>query len=175
MSVGEADLEVREDARVSEPVAMPVAEVASLPIMPVAEPTTELVAEPEEPAEVDDRVGTYVSDKAVLLRYDEESDQWQRLPSRASLAAGDRLLALPTFRPTIALGTGLTLQLAGGSSVILEGPDAEGIPMITVGLAVSGRGDPQKINAVACNVIHARSLSCVAAFTTTLKNSSCKK
>jgi hypothetical protein len=72
-------------------------------------------------------VGAYVSDMDVLLRLDPDSETWQRLAPRASLQAGDVLLALPTFRPTIALGSGFTMQLAGGTAVELTPPDAEGV------------------------------------------------
>lgn len=74
-------------------------------------PEPELPPEPEPPA----RVGNYLGGSAdVLLRQVGDSLEWIRLPPRTPIIAGDRLVALPTFRPHIALEEA-NLYVAGGT------------------------------------------------------------
>ncbi|MCA9246558.1 MAG: hypothetical protein KDA42_05565 [Planctomycetales bacterium] len=80
----------------------------------------------ESAAAADVQVGVYVPDKNVLLRFDRESNAWKRLQPRAPIFAGDHLLSLPTFRPTVTLSDGITMQLGGGTSITLDAPDADG-------------------------------------------------
>jgi hypothetical protein len=87
---------------------------------------------PETAADAD--VGRLVSDHDVLLH--EVDDEWQRLANGAAVSAGDRLLALPSYRPSLALTNGVTLQLLGGAVVSLGAPQAEGGATVHV---LSGR------------------------------------
>lgn len=48
-------------------------------------------------------VGTLDSEVDLLGRFDTASDQWYRVPSRASLFAGDALLSFPASRPRLAI------------------------------------------------------------------------
>jgi hypothetical protein len=95
-----------------------------------------------------DGVGRLVSDEDILLRLDAPTGSWRRLPSRAPLARGDKLLVLPTFRPTIILSSGVTVQLVPETMVELEGADADGVlglvvPYGRVVLMNSGKPDTQ--------------------------------
>ena len=77
-------------------------------------------------------IGRLISDHDVLLRWNGEQEAWVRVPGRESIHAGDRLLALPSYQPSIALGAGVTVQLMGGALVELEAPDSDGAPEIRV-------------------------------------------
>lgn len=63
-------------------------------------------------------VGVVVSSTEVLLRQNPRNNVWLRLAGEASLLAGDHLLTLPAFRPQLALGGQVTLQLVGGTSLV---------------------------------------------------------
>ncbi len=77
-------------------------------------------------------VGRLSSDTAhMLLRYD-PTNGWVRVQSRDSVSVGDRLLALPAYRPQVALINGLTLDLLGGTAVELLPLDADGTPGIRI-------------------------------------------
>jgi len=85
----------------------------------------------EPPATTEgEQAGLYVSPVGVLLRYDPDKGQWWRLPSRSVLNSGDRLLALPTYRPTINLSGGVTMQMIGGTAVELHRAQADDTPVI---------------------------------------------
>ncbi len=79
-------------------------------------------------------VGRLVNDSEVLLHGNGAAGGWQRLSTRDALMAEDELIALPTFRPGVALSTGggAVAHLLGGSVVRLTAPDANGIPGIHV-------------------------------------------
>ncbi len=85
---------------------------------------------PQGPAEL----GTYLSGKTVLLRYDEPTGGWFRMEPRTAVIAGQRLLALPEFRPKITLGSGVHLDLSGGTLVLVAAGDqmqADGLPAVS--------------------------------------------
>ena len=68
-------------------------------------------------------VGIVTTEKQVLLRYDTAGNDWIRLAApQGIVSSGDRLLALPTFQPVIALTAGVTVQLAAGSEIELLPP-----------------------------------------------------
>ena len=64
-------------------------------------------------------LGTYLGGKTVLLRYDEENGAWFRVEPRSAVMAGERLLALPEFRPKITLASGVHLDMSGGTQVAM--------------------------------------------------------
>lgn len=86
---------------------------------------------PAPPADPMD-VGRYVSDDQVLTRFDAKSGLSFRVPSRALLAAGERLVVLPTYRPQITLASGVQVSFAGESAVQMEEPLHAGASRITV-------------------------------------------
>jgi hypothetical protein len=64
-----------------------------------------------------------------LLRLDRKKNEWTRLPAvGAPLSAGDMLLVLPTFRPTVTLSAGITLQIPSETLLELMAADADGAP-----------------------------------------------
>jgi hypothetical protein len=76
-------------------------------------------------------IGRYLSGD-VLLRFDQPSSSWRRLPAKAILLGSDRLLSLPSFRPSITLVNGLSVQPIGATDFDLIGLDAQGVPGIAV-------------------------------------------
>ncbi len=94
--------------------------------LPMADAETPEVAETPDgvPMASGAQVGIFVSGEEVLLRQNSQTGDWQRLPPREAIRVGDRLLALPTFRPTISLSDGRTLQLDGGTVLTLQPGEA---------------------------------------------------
>lgn len=78
-------------------------------------------------------VGRLMSTGQTLLCYDAESAGWRRVAAKGALSADSRLLALPSFRPSVALSSGIAMVLDGGSQLDLLG-ERQGQP---VGLAVA--------------------------------------
>lgn len=93
-----------------------VGEVA--PATGVGEVATEPVTAIEPPVVVE--LGTYRGGKNVLLRHDDTSGAWLRMAPRSAVVNGERLLALPEFRPMVTLASGVHLELAGGTLVSLS-------------------------------------------------------
>lgn len=73
-------------------------------------------------------LGTYMGGKTVLLRFDDKAGAWFRVEPRAAITPGERLLALPEFRPKIVLATGVNLDVAGGTEVIVGTANANADP-----------------------------------------------
>jgi hypothetical protein len=80
--------------------------------------------EPAREAPTGEGIGRLVSEHDVLLRTVE--DNWQRVPGRGTVYAGERLIALPTYRPSVAMSNGVTLELLGGAVVSLDAPADDG-------------------------------------------------
>ncbi len=92
-----------------KPASAPVPEMAPAPIPASGSP-----------------VGTFLSATEVLVRLDPNS-HWQRIPAQAVLNEGDEIVSLPTYRPTISIQGGVTVQLFDGSRVGLLPLDPSGI------------------------------------------------
>jgi hypothetical protein len=76
-------------------------------------------------------LGTYLGGKTVLLRHDDAAGGWFRVQPRSAMASGDRLLALPEFRPKITLASGVHMDISGGTQVVLRTAgevQADGLP-----------------------------------------------
>ncbi|MBN1912081.1 MAG: hypothetical protein JW818_20340, partial [Pirellulales bacterium] len=133
-----------------EAPAVPPAEPATIPstnppsnppVNPPAEPPVAVPGEgtpaPAQPEAVAPQgIGRFVSENQVLLRFDPETKTWARVPAQAILTARQELLALPAFRPLVALNSGLAFHLLGGARIALEPADKEGVPGVHV---VAGR------------------------------------
>jgi hypothetical protein len=65
--------------------------------------------------------GTYLGGKTVLLRYEDKANGWFRVEPRAAVIPGERVIALPEFRPKIALISGVHLDLSGGTQIVMGG------------------------------------------------------
>jgi len=76
-------------------------------------------------------LGRFLTDPNVLLRLNRRGD-WQRVSQGNTLNAGDRLLVLPTYRPTITLTAGFTVQVLGETLVELLPPDETGAPGLRI-------------------------------------------
>ncbi len=114
--------------------APPVAERRTALNDPTLRPTgapSEPAAEDAEPAAA---IGRLVNENDVLLRSPGHDGVWVRLSSRDALGADDELIALPTFRPGIALSTGggAIAHLLGSTTVRLLAPDANEVPGLHV-------------------------------------------
>ncbi len=78
-------------------------------------------------------LGRFPSDQQdVLLQMDAARGQWQRMAPGSTLREGDKLLALPTFRPKISFGNGVSLMLFPETLIDLLGVDAQGVVAIRV-------------------------------------------
>jgi hypothetical protein len=107
-----------------EPPVTPKVEPAPKPETPGAE-------EPKatQPPEAAKGVASLMSEREVLLRFNPQTAYWERVSLRKGLTTGETLLALPTYRPLLALmSANVTLQLIGGTQVVLLPTDAAGVP-----------------------------------------------
>jgi hypothetical protein len=68
-------------------------------------------------------LATFPGGKTILLRYQDDERAWFRSEPRAAFRAGDRLLALPEFRPKIAFASGIDLTMSGGTLVTIGTAD----------------------------------------------------
>lgn len=113
------------------PTAVAMATAAALPnAVGTATPIVPAATAPDQPAKIEPVGRVNSAGSQVLLRFDAATGAWVRLPTRETLSVGDRLLALPSYRPQIALGNGLTIDLLGGTLVELRPIDAGGTPGI---------------------------------------------
>ena len=78
-----------------------------------------------EPAVNAESVGRFVSARTVLFRQN-AAGGWATVPSLSSLSGGDVLIAPPTFRSTLVLRNGVTVQLLGDSAIELSPSDEDG-------------------------------------------------
>ena len=97
------------------------------PPMPMPPP----IATPAEPGVAMD-VGRFISDEQVLATLNPDDGLWYLKPSRGVLSAGERLLVLPTYRPQVALPSGVQITWAGESSARMEEPGEGGASRMTV-------------------------------------------
>ncbi len=84
-------------------------------------------------------VGKLVSGDQLLLRFDTQAGDggdWLRVPDGGLVYGGDRIVALPTFRPRLVLAGGLIVELVADSrdATIVEtlATDANGTPGLRV-------------------------------------------
>jgi hypothetical protein len=112
---------------------------------PATPPDEATIGTPKPAAEVD--VGRFISDEQVLA-VEQPGPMWVRLPTLATLVSGHRLLALPTYRPQLALVPGMHITLNGPAVARLGAPLEEGTPMMAIEygqalLVTAGRADAQ--------------------------------
>ncbi len=125
-------------ATVTPPATTPAAaaptEVAMRPegAKPAVEKPGSSPVPDEPPAAPPVPVGKFVSDSEVLLQFDSKSAAWLRMPTGAGVLPQYELLALPTYRPIIALSAEIELTLLGGTQVALQPADRDGVVGLTV-------------------------------------------
>ena len=68
----------------------------------------------------------------MLLKFDVASGVWKRLAPMSPLAKGDRLLSLPSFRPTITLTSNVTIQADGPALLELVGWTDQAVPIVAI-------------------------------------------
>jgi hypothetical protein len=85
---------------------------------PTKEPPATTVATDTPPAEPKP-MGRFTSTDQILLHTTGEQGIWSRAQEKAIVFPQEHLLALPTYRPSITLSSGLILQLLGGTEVTL--------------------------------------------------------
>lgn len=85
---------------------------------------------PETPT--GEKVGHFTSIDQLLVRHDEKSKQWSRLPSREPLTVGNPLRVLPTYRPQVMLDNGIQIIFPGHTAVEVLEPLDEGTPLLEV-------------------------------------------
>ncbi|MGD9644267.1 MAG: hypothetical protein AB7U73_01055 [Pirellulales bacterium] len=76
-------------------------------------------------------VGRMVSEQSMLLVFG-EPQEWERVPATGGVVSGQKVLALPGFRPALALNSGVTLRLIGASQLTLLAPDAAEVPGVEI-------------------------------------------
>ena len=98
--------------------AEPVSAPAATPVVPITDtnPNSKPAASIAPPDS-----GTYLGGETVLLRYDDKTNAWFRVDPRAAIIPGERVIALPEFRPKIALISGVHLDLSGGTQIVMGG------------------------------------------------------
>jgi hypothetical protein len=93
----------------------------------------------EDEAEEGDEVDGFVKEVGriiaaerdhILARWDVELGAWFRAPQRAVLRSGERLLVLPSYRPQIALSSGIHIMFVGPTKVELGPTDQAGVPRL---------------------------------------------
>ena len=141
-SPDKATAKAADSSDVSEPMPKPlvIPAIPDVAATETAEPTPkQLPAAPEapkppepapEPVAMD--VGRFISDEQVLAHQPKGDGTWFRVPARAVLSAGERLVALPACRPQIALASRVQVTFAGESSVQLGEPNEKEASRMTV-------------------------------------------
>lgn len=96
---------------------------------PPETPNVDPSAKPPAPA-APRVIGMTLPAREVLLRFDPSEASWRRIPGRERLMTQERVLALPTYDPSLNLDGRLNVQLRGGSSARLG--EVEGAPMLQI-------------------------------------------
>jgi hypothetical protein len=81
-------------------------------------------------------LGRYTSDEQVIAHLvpnpETKTNLWHRLAPRSMLVAGERLVALPTYRPQLTLANGVQVTVVGESAVSVDKPAQAGRSQLTV-------------------------------------------
>ncbi len=65
------------------------------------------------------QVGTYISEEHVLARFDESANDWFQVAADSPLLSGQKIIALPAYRPQLLLVPNIKVTLAGESHLEL--------------------------------------------------------
>jgi hypothetical protein len=106
--------------------ATPLPTVSPTPAPAVIVPTPDVAVRANP---TDAPLGRFVPDtNVVLLKFDPATSAWGRLPAGSQLMGGDQLLVMATYRPTISLSSGVSLQVPPETVFTLLPLDANGVP-----------------------------------------------
>ncbi len=75
-------------------------------------------------------VGRLASDRQLLLQFSPEEGTWDRVTMQTALKPDHPLLALPTYRPVVALTAGVTVQWVGPAQGELRSGNGDGVPLL---------------------------------------------
>jgi hypothetical protein len=103
-----------------KPEGAPVPETTPVPPAPMPP----VAAPPAAGTAMD--VGRYISDEQILATLNPDDGLWYLKEPRGVLSAGERLLVLPTYRPQVALPSGVQVTWAGESSAQMHEPGEAG-------------------------------------------------
>ena len=99
---------------------------------PPAEPadTSDAVApeQSEQPPIVD--IGRFLDEQQVLVKFNPDSQTWNRVGSGTGLQAGNQLMSLPTFRAPLTLASGMHVTLVGATRIELMPPTIDENPFV---------------------------------------------
>lgn len=95
-------------------------------------PTADETAGDSEPISPRSEVGRFLSEQQVLVSRERNAEHWRRLLPLAPLSATDQLIALPGFRPQIALMSGVHVTFLGESAVELGPALDDGVASMVV-------------------------------------------
>jgi len=82
-------------------------------------------AEPES-------LGRFISERQLLIEQLPNNQGWRRVAMQNVLPPAQPMLALPTFRPVLALTSGVSVQLVGGSQLTLRSSVEDGPPTLDI-------------------------------------------
>jgi hypothetical protein len=96
-------------------------------------PTEATAAPPTAPPAAPEliEVGRYTSDDQVIAMLGNDA-LWHRKPPYSVLAAGERLISLPPYRPQLAFPSGVQVTLVGEGAVKMERPAESGASQVAV-------------------------------------------
>lgn len=86
----------------------------------------------EKPTSEPREVGRYTSDGQLLATFEPAEELWYLKQTSEVLLAGERLVALPTYRPQIALPSAVQLTLAGEGELQMLEPGEDHVPRVAV-------------------------------------------
>ncbi len=142
-------------AATGEPMATETDDRADVPPLPPVEPAPAVAADASAdtpsgvtalndprlnraklPADMDESeteappepLATYTSDQHVLAKFDAVTSSWLRVVTHEPLEAGQRLVALPTYRPQIQFSSGVQVAVVGPADLELLETDSAGVP-----------------------------------------------
>jgi hypothetical protein len=141
--VGEVDQPSVEAGEIPSPavVASPADGVAGAEAEKPGEPAEVATAELERKTPV----GRYISEEQVLARFDDAAGDWFRVAPDSPLVTGQRIIALPTYRPQLLLSPNIKITLVGESHLQFGQTNEAAAPLVKID---SGRaivvplGDP---------------------------------
>ncbi len=89
---------------------------------------------PTPPAEKPERatVGRLASDRQLLLQFNPDKDRWNRVVMQTAIKPEYPLLALPTYRPVVALTAGFTAQWIGPAQAELHPIEGDGAQVLEI-------------------------------------------